>query len=108
MQRFKQHIGFKIATLTLVFALFTPTVAKFNHIFHHKYEDCKEYKAHLHSADVECSFHKFKLTTLYTLPVFSFDFYTHEQNHANTISKYTHISEYQQLHFSLRGPPQLI
>ena len=108
MQRFKEHIGFKFASIILVMALFGPTIVKFNHIFHHKYENCKEYKTHLHTADLDCSFHKFKPTTQYTLPVFSIDFFTSEQNHENNISKYTFISKYQKLHFSLRGPPQLI
>jgi len=106
MQGLKQSLGFKIVTLTLVLALFTPTTVKFVHIFYHDYTICKEYKAHFHRSDIDCSFHKFKVSSSYTIPVFSIDFFTSEHNHEYTISQYLFISEYQHLHFSLRGPPE--
>jgi hypothetical protein len=107
LQKIKQHIGFKIATLTLVLALLTPTAVKFIHVFsHHKHGICQEYKAHLHSSDIDCSFHKFKLTTSFTIPVFSVDIFTPKHNHENTVAQYLFLSAYQHLHFSLRGPPQ--
>jgi hypothetical protein len=108
LQNIKQHIGFKIATLTLMLALLAPTAAKFIHIFnHHKHEICRgEYQAHLHTSHLDCTFHKFKLTTPFTVPIFSVDFFTPEHNQECVIAQYLFLSEYQQLHFSLRGPPQ--
>ena len=108
MQKFKEHISFKIVTLILVLTLLTPTAAKFVHIFnHHKHEICKgEYQSHLHTSNLDCSFHKFKLTTPFTIPVFSIDFFITEHNHINTIAYYLYLNEYEHLHFSLRGPPQ--
>jgi len=108
LQKFKEHIGFKIITLVLVLTLLTPTAAKFIHIFnHHKHEICKgEYQSHFHTSNLDCSFHKFKLTTPYTIPVFSFDFFHSQDNHEITTIKYLFLNKYKQLHFSLRGPPQ--
>lgn len=108
MHKFKEHIGFKIATLLLVVALFTPTAIKFAHIFYHKYETCNEYKAHLHSSHLDCTFHKFKHSTPYTIPQFSVVFFTPEHNHEYFDVQYSFLSKYQRLHFSLRGPPYLI
>jgi len=108
MHRIKEHIVFRILTLALVFALLTPTAIKFVHIFnHHKHEICHdENQTHLHTYYADCSFHKFKLTPSYTIPVFSVEFFTPEHSHETTVDPYLFLAEFQQLHFSLRGPPQ--
>jgi len=109
LQNLKQHIGFKIAALVLVATMIIPTAVKFAHIFnHHKHETCRgEYQAHLHTSYPDCSFHKFKLTTPFTIPVFAVDLIIPKQENKTIITHYLFLSEYQQLHFSLRGPPQL-
>ena len=105
--KFKEHVLFKIATLTLVLALLAPAALKFAHIFdHHKHEICKgEYQVHLHTSDVDCSYHKFKLTKTFTIPEFSFEFFTLEYNHEITNLQYLFLSSTCNLHFKLRGPP---
>jgi hypothetical protein len=110
LQNLKQHIGFKIATLTLVFVLLVPTAIKFIHIFnHHKHEICNgEYQTHLHTSDLDCSFQKFKLTTAFTIPELSFELINPKHYYEVTISQYLSLSDFQPLHFLLRGPPQLI
>jgi len=107
LQRFKEHIGFKIVTLSLVLTLLTPTAVKFFHIFkHHKHDICKgEYQTHLHTSDFDCSYHKFKLTSSFTLPEFSTELFISEHDHKSIVSQYFFLSEFQRLHVSLRGPP---
>ncbi len=89
--------------------LLVPTAVKFSHIFsHHHHEVCEgEPQTHLHNADFDCSFHKFKLSTPFTIPTFEFEFISTEQNHQMYADAYAFLSDYQQLHFSLRGPPQI-
>lgn len=108
LQKLKSHIVFKIATLTLVLALLTPTVLKFAHTFnHHEHEICKgEHQVHLHATDFDCSYHKFKLTNTFTIPEFSFDILSPEKGHKTIISQYFILSEFQRQHVLLRGPPQ--
>lgn len=107
MPSIKQHLGFKFISLVLVLAMLTPTAVKIIHVFHHNYVECKEYSTHLHASDFDCSFHKFKLTTPFAMSLFSFDFFIPEHIHENTNSQYLYISDFQKLHFSLRGPPQI-
>ena len=99
-----------MVTLTLVLALFTPTVLKFAHIFDdHKHEICKgEYKVHLHKLDVDCTYHKFKLTKTFTIPEFSVEFFKPEHNHFIASTQYLFLSNTSALNFKLRGPPELI
>ena len=106
----REHIIFKSLTLILVLNFLLPSVVKFLHIFeHHQHEVCYgEADAHFHTLDVDCEFYKFKLNSPFTIP----------QNVAGlsefldvTIfypKEYSFLSEYQRLHFALRGPPTLI
>lgn len=107
MHKIKQHILFKIATFILVFALLTPSVVKFIHIYsQHKHEVCKgESKTHLHTLDLDCTFHKFKLNNQYTFSVQSFEFFLPEENYKSAFPQYLLLDSFKPLHFSLRGPP---
>ena len=109
MKEFKSQMVFKFATLLLVAALMMPTATKFLHVFnHHQHEICNgEYQTHLHKSDFECSFYKFKLSSPYTLPTFEFVFLPAEDNHQTYKKSYDFLSEFQRLHFSLRGPPHI-
>ena len=110
MQRLKSHIVFKIVTITVVLALLTPITLKFVHIFnHHEHEACKgEYKVHLHTLDVDCSYQKFKLTKTFTIPEFSVNFFSPIHNHEISSIQYSFLSDTCKLQFKLRGPPYLI
>ncbi len=109
MHGIKQKITFKAATLILAIALLVPTAVKFSHIFsHHQHEICNgEIQTHLHKSDLDCDFFKFKLSSSFTLPTIGFEFVSTKDNHINNDTFYSFLSEYQQLHFSLRGPPQI-
>ncbi|TYA59074.1 hypothetical protein [Formosa maritima] len=98
---------FKLSTLILVLALLTPSVVKFTHIFsHHKHEVCKgESKTHLHTLDIDCTFHKFKLNNQYTFTVQSYNLFDIDDNYNHIFSQYLFLNTFQPLHFTLRGPP---
>ena len=110
MHKIRQHIIFKLVTLILAIALLVPSLVKLSHAFnHHQHEICKgEYKAHLHKLDIDCKFYKFKLSTPFSVPNYTTTIVIAEDNYKIITSEYTMLSEYQHLHFSLRGPPQFI
>lgn len=110
MQNIKQHIAYKILTLSLVLAFALPFAVKFAHVFnHHQHEVCNgEYETHLHTADLDCEFYNFHMTVAFTLPEIHYTFLQNTTPSQSIISQYFYISEYQQLHFSLRGPPSII
>lgn len=108
MQRKKQqHTVFKLATAFLVVALLLPYITKLTHVFtHHHHEVCKgESQTHLHSLDQDCSFYQFKINQTFTFELYDFELFTPTDNHKILTSQYQFVSEYQRLHFSLRGPP---
>ena len=86
-----------------------PTGVKYSHVFnHHLHEVCKgEPETHLHNADLDCSFYKFKLSSPFTIPALQFELVMPEINTLQIEAPYAFLSEFQQLHFSLRGPPQI-
>lgn len=110
MQKLKQDIIFKLATLLLTVTLLLPSAVKFSHVFsHHEHEICYgEYQTHMHNLDLDCSFYKFKLSSQFTIPNFSFEIINTQYDFNLVKSQYLFLSEYQALHFSLRGPPQLV
>src|SRR5690554_3353718 len=109
MQHIKQHILFRVISILLVVLVFTPSVVKLSHAFshnNHKHEVCLgEKQTHLHTLDVDCEFHKFQINTAFTVPVNQFKLLEKKEDQQVIQSQYHFISDYQQLHFSLRGPP---
>ncbi|MGJ5640982.1 hypothetical protein [Formosa sp. S-31] len=110
MQKNIKNITFKFSALVLVLALLIPTLVKFNHVFEaHVHEVCHgEKQTHLHTADVDCEFYKFQLNHHFTLPFNFIEVFIPQENFQIIISQYFFLSEYQQLHFCLRGPPELV
>ena len=109
MREITQKMTFKALTLILAIALLVPSVVKFSHIFsHHHHEVCDgEPQTHLHKSDIDCNFYKFKLSSSFTLSNIAFEFVSTDDNHSVNDTSYAFLSEYQRLHFSLRGPPQI-
>ncbi|RZN81388.1 MAG: hypothetical protein EVB11_10470 [Winogradskyella sp.] len=97
--------------MALVFAVLMPTLVKFAHGFqNHEHEVCYDASSsHFHELDIDCDFCKFKLNTQYS---HEFEYppttLTTELSVKKINSQYNFISDYQQLQFSLRGPPSLI
>ena len=109
MQKFKQHIAFKILAFSLALTLLTPTFVKFNHIFaHHKHDICLgEKSTHLHTLNIDCDFYKFHLNSVYTFSYFEFQLFIPKEQTLSIVSQYQFISKYQRLQVALRGPPQI-
>ena len=110
MKNLKDHILFKTLALLLVVTLLIPSVTKFAHLFaHHKHDICLgEKTTHLHEINNDCDFYKFKLATVYTFTLFNFEFFSVQENYFEIVSQYQFLSEFQQLHTALRGPPSLV
>ena len=110
MHFLKEHIIFKILSFTLAWAILIPTAVQFTYAFnHYKHEGCLgEKTTHLHKLDLNCKFYDFKLTKNYLLGHFSFDVFETRKLPLKRVSQYIFLSSYQNLHFSLRGPPSLV
>lgn len=109
MLHLKQHILFRVFSLVLVLTVLAPSVDKLLHAFDHsthKHEVCLgEKQAHLHTLDLDCEFHKFQINTAFTVPINQFELLEQQENQQVILSQYHFISDFQKLHFSLRGPP---
>lgn len=106
----KTHIVGKITALMLVFALMMPVSVKFFHIFeNHLHEVCLSKDAkHIHQLEKDCEFYKFKLTNHFSIKQIDCHIPLVTDETSEIISPYYFLSDYQKLHFTLRGPPQLI
>ena len=110
MKEKKTHIISKIAAFALAIAIIAPTLVKFSHgLMNHEHEVCLgKSTSHLHQLDIDCEFYKFKLNTQYvhiSKPIMVLET---EHLTPKIESRYYFISDYQSLHFSLRGPPSQI
>lgn len=104
--RLKNILIFTVAFL-LIATIEAPSVVKLWHsLYSHKEVKCDlEGSIHIHSAEIDCPFQKFNVSLHYFLP----------QNHFNEtlvvyirkahFDYYSFIPPFQQLHYSLRGPP---
>lgn len=104
-------LAFKTLVSLMVVVLLLPSGFKWMHIFEeHKHEICLgEPQTHIHTLDVDCEFYKYQVNLPFTIP-----HNTVELAHRTLIVKkrikvvYDFLSDFQQLHFSLRGPPSLV
>ncbi|GAA4282364.1 hypothetical protein [Gaetbulibacter aestuarii] len=110
MNQLKKHIAFKIVGVLLVAALLIPTGAKFAHIFKtHKHVFCTaKHETHLHNYDFDCQFYKFHVNANFTLPDFHFNIPEIFQPCETIEAPYVALIEHEDLHFSLRAPPNFI
>ena len=103
----KQHKIITILSLVLVICLLIPSCIKLAHVFEdHKHEVCiNKSSIHIHTLDLDCEFYKFKIANQLLHKFKNVDFVSIKNNHGVIDSQYHFISQYQRLHFSLRGPP---
>ena len=96
-----------LVSLTLVICLLIPSGVKLAHVFeNHKHEVCtNKSSVHFHSLDLDCEFYKFKIANQLLHTFKNIELINTINNHGITESQYQFISQYQQLQFSLRGPP---
>jgi len=109
MNALKSHIISKIAVRVIAILLLLPSAVKFTHAFnHYKHEVCLgEKSTHLHKIDVNCKFYDFKLTNNYVLSDSNLNVFIPKTVYLKSTTEYVFLNTYQQLHFSLRGPPAL-
>lgn len=110
MKLLREHIFFKVLTLLLVITLFAPSAVRFAHIFeHHQHIVCiGDDSTHIHKVDLDCEFQKFPQNKKITFASLINNLFSEKEYPPQINSQYVFLSKYQQLHFSLRGPPQLI
>jgi len=104
---FREHILSKLATILLVATLLTPSVVKIAHVFaDHEHEICTVKNVeHLHEADIECEFYKYKLSGKSYISQSYTDFEPIIEVQKSIPFYYTFLNTHQQLNVSLRGPP---
>ena len=109
MNYIRQHIIFRGFTLILVLTFLLPSTVKFMHIFeNHKHEVCYgESDAHFHTLDIDCEFYNFKLNVPFTLPENPKVLIAYLEIKGTVTTDYSFLSDFQRLHFSLRGPPAI-
>ena len=110
MKEIKTHTLGKLAAITLVLVLVLPISVKFFHIFeNHLHEVCTSKDAkHIHQLEKDCEFYKFQLNNYYPLTHTEYQLVSLPETSIKPIGQYQFLSDYQKLHFALRGPPQLI
>ncbi|MDX1362919.1 hypothetical protein [Arenibacter latericius] len=109
MISFREHILPLLSILMVaLFALPGGLKAKHAILEHHTFV-CKEKgKLHVHEVELECEFHKFNISH-FVFPEFSgIDDPIWTVSKIKIVDYYQFLSKYQDLHFSLRGPPSLI
>jgi len=106
----KEHIVFKILTMFFLVTLLFPAATKLAHVFeHHKHEICQGGdNTHIHKVDLDCEFQKFQINNSYAFSKIIFEVFQLNENSKTNESKYHFLSKYQNLHFSLRGPPAFV
>lgn len=110
MHFLKEHTFFKILSFTLALVILLPSALKVSHAFnHYKHEVCfGEKTTHLHKIDLDCKFYDFKITKNCILNEFNFSASEPTTTPLKIVSQYIFLSSYQNLHFSLRGPPSIV
>ncbi len=113
MRFIREHITFRILSLLLALSVSYPYVHRFDHLFtNHKDDIClgvDKNSSHLHEVNMNCDFYKFKVYIPHiTPPVFNVKLFSPFEEQLEITSQYYFLNSYQQLHFSLRGPPALV
>lgn len=107
MLQIKKHVASKVLVVLLTVVLITPLFVKLTHLFeNHNHEVCKTPNTdHFHELEIDCAFYDFNLNTNFCQSLPTFKKLKVNKIDNNIISQYHYISDYQRLHFSLRGPP---
>ena len=110
MSNFKEHSIGKLIAVILAAVILLPLSVKLAHALeNHKHEVCTSKDAkHIHEIDHDCEFYKFKLSNAVTFTTQNYDIVELNEPKLKVTNYYQFLSEYQKLHFKLRGPPQLI
>ncbi|PIF01226.1 MAG: hypothetical protein CR994_01295 [Maribacter sp.] len=96
-----------LVSLLLVGVFFVPSVVKLSHALNgHKDTDCSQVGTlHMHEIELDCDFHDFNLSPLYSTPIVFIATPLDVQIPNRILYRYTYLNKYQKLHFALRAPP---
>lgn len=105
----KRDLYLSLASFTLIAFMALPNIMKLAHAVHgHKNQKCVENIAvHIHEAEFDCEFQKFKLTQQFYPPIVNFEVYSPIGQFSVNSNYYSFLSSFQKLHVSLRGPPNI-
>ncbi|ETN95412.1 hypothetical protein SAMN04487906_2509 [Zhouia amylolytica] len=109
-QRLIKHIVLFAFSFALSGILFFPTILSVAHsLLEHNHFECYDFDStHFHKKDVECEIFKFKSNYYVDLIPKVFELEDLVLPTVNTFNYYSYLSEYQALHFYLRGPPSFV
>tara|TARA_R110000868_G_scaffold4211_13_gene26660 strand:+ start:65106 stop:65438 length:333 start_codon:yes stop_codon:yes gene_type:complete len=94
-------------SILILAALAIPDAVKISHaITEHKEQTCVEKgTVHFHEAEFDCDFHKYHITTYFYPQSINYTVAFQDSKIKQNQNYYFLLSEFQKLHFSLRGPP---
>ena len=109
MQKVQGDFRLSMASMILVLCMLMPAFLNLAHAIHgHNGQTCaSDIALHLHETEFDCEFQKYKLTKQFYTDLQNFDLFVLAVIRENTSVSYSFLSSYQQLHFSLRGPPSV-
>lgn len=102
-----KKILFPCISFLILAALSIPDFAKISHaINEHKEFTCSEKsKVHFHEVEFDCDFHKYHNATYFTPILNKYSLFIPKIDVKQNQNYYFLLSDFQKLHFSLRGPP---
>lgn len=96
-----------IATLSMAMLLLLPTATKFLHLFvNHEHKVCTDNSTHIHEQTLDCDYLSYQLTPQIEFTPYEYTLLEVKNIRTENFNYYAYLSEYQQLGFALRGPPQ--
>ncbi|WP_430966372.1 hypothetical protein [Spongiimicrobium sp. 2-473A-2-J] len=104
-----KNILFPLVSMVLVISIALPSMVKLSHAIHdHLQQECtKRGAVHIHEVELDCDFQKYKLSSQFYPALYAFTVFPVPNYDTTNFSAYFFLSDYQALHFSLRGPPSL-
>jgi hypothetical protein len=96
-----------VFSFALISAIIIPDILKLSHtFFDHDHLVCNEHtKTHFHQVDTECKVVNYKHNHQIEFKPLEFSLVVIQKQIKQKFNYYSFLSEYQSLHFSLRGPP---
>ena len=97
----------KIGILLFVGLLSFPSTVDFLHVVSgHQHDYCNHYsESHFHENNLDCDIFEFQQRAFSSPEIHSYTFFVPKVNTSVQTEAYQFLSTYQQLPFSLRGPP---
>ncbi|QHI35561.1 hypothetical protein IMCC3317_09070 [Kordia antarctica] len=96
-----------IAILSLAMLLLLPTATKFLHLFaNHEHKVCTDNSTHIHEQIIDCEYLSYHLTPQIEFTPHQHTLIVIKKIRTQNFNYYAYLSEYQELSFALRGPPQ--